>query len=108
MNEMSGRTRTGGSAVPSLPNPRRVETPPPRMPGSPFLALSPDELGELMSPVLDSEDCRPLNDAPGSGLNMPDYDHFLAVLGDGRWLGRAEAGKDGRHRLMVDSFDWTC
>jgi hypothetical protein len=77
------------------------------MPGCPFVDLSPDELGELMSPVLDPEDCRPLNDAAGGGLSMPNYDHFLAVLGDGRWLGRAEAGKGVRHSLMVDRFDWS-
>ena len=105
---MSGRKRTGGAAVPFVPNPRTVKTSPPRMPGCPFEALSPDELGELMSPVLAPEDCRPLNDAAGGGLSMPNYDHFLAVLGVGRWLGRAEVGKDVRHRLMVDLFDWSC
>ena len=39
---------------------------------------------------------------------MPNYDHFLSVLGVGRWLARAEVGKDVRHRLMVDSFNWSC
>jgi hypothetical protein len=107
LNKMSGRKRTGGAAIASVPSSRRVETPPPRLPGCPFLDLSPDELGELMSPTLDSEDCRLSNDAPGSGLSMPNYDHFLAVLGDGRWLGRAEAGKGVRHSLMVDLFDWS-
>ena len=105
---MTGRKRTGGVALSSLPNPQSVKTPPPRMPGCPFLELPPDELGELMSPVLDPEDCRPLNDAAGGGLSMPNYDHFLAVLGVGRWLARAEVGKDVRHRLMVDSFNWSC
>ena len=104
---MSGRKRTGGAAVPFVPNPRSVETPPPHMAGCPFVDLSPDELGELMSPVLAPEDCRPLNDAAGGGLSMPNYDYFLSVLGVGRWLSRAEVGKDVRHRLMVYSFNWS-
>jgi hypothetical protein len=104
---MSGRKRTGGVALPSVPSPRTVKTSPPRMPGCPFVDLSPDELGELMSPVLAPEDCRPLNDAAGGGLSMPNYDYFLSVLGDGRWLGRAEVGKDVRHRSMVYSFNWS-
>jgi hypothetical protein len=104
---MSGRTRTGGVALPSVPSPRSVKTSPPLMPGCPFLELPPDELGELMSPVLAPEDCRPLNDAAGGGLSMPNYDYFLSVLGVGRWLSRAEAGKSIRRTLMVDLFDWS-
>jgi hypothetical protein len=104
---MTGKKRTGGAAIESVPSSRRVETPPPRLSGCPFVDLSPDELGELMSPVLDPEDCRPLNDAAGGGLSMPNYDYFLSVLGVGRWLKRSEAGKDVRHRLMVHSFNWS-
>ncbi len=32
---------------------------------------------------------------------MPNYDHFLAVLGVGRWLERSEAEKDVRHRFLM-------
>jgi len=104
---MAGRKRTSGTAVSSVPNPRSVKTSPPRLPGCPFLELSPDELGELMSPTLDSDLSRPLQGRPESDLGGPDYDDFLAVLGAGRDPHRPGAGKAVRHILMVDLFDWS-
>ena len=104
---MTGRKRTGGSVVSSVPNPRSVKTSPPRLPGCPFLELTPDELGELMAPTLDLNELGPSIGTPGSGLSGPDYDDFLAVLGAEREPRRPEAGKAVRYRLMVDRFDWS-
>lgn len=84
-----------------------MQTSPPRLPGCPFLELNSDELGELMSPTLDLDEMGPSIGRPGSGLSGPDYDDFLAVLGVGRKLRRAEAGKAVRHSLMVARFDWS-
>jgi hypothetical protein len=84
-----------------------MKTSPPRLPGCPFLKLSPDELGELMSPTLDLDELEPSIGTPDSGLSGPDYDDFLAVLGVGRKLSRPGAGKVVRHRLMVSRFDWS-
>ena len=104
---MTGRKRTGRAAVSSVPNPRSVQTSPPRLPGCPFLELSPDELGELMSPTLDLDELGTSQGAPGSRSSGPDYDAFLSVLGAGRDPRRSEAGKGVRYRLMVDRFDWS-
>ena len=104
---MTGRKRTGRAAVSSVPNPRSVQTSPPRLPGCPFLELSPDELGELMSPTLDLDQLGTSQGAPGSRSSGPAYDDFLAVLGAGREPRRPEAGKGVRYRLMVDHFDWS-
>ena len=104
---MTGRKRTGRAAVSSVPNPRSVQTSPPRLPGCPFLELTPDELGELMSPTLDLDELRPSIGAPGSRSSGPNYDDFLAVLGAERDPRRAEAGKAVRHSLMVERFDWS-
>ena len=104
---MTGRKRTGGSAVSSVPNPRSVETSPPRLPGCPFLKLNPDELGELMSPTLDLDELGPSRGSPGRDLSGPDYDDFLAVLGVRRSQGRPEGRRAVRHSLMVDRFDWS-
>lgn len=98
---MGGRKRTSGTAVSSVHNPRGVKTSPPRQQGCPFLELRPDELGELMSPTLDFDLSGPLQGTPESGSGMPDYDHFLSVLGGGRSLGRIEAGEGVRKTLMV-------
>jgi len=102
---MAGRMRTSGTVVSSVPNPRSVSTP--RLPGCPFLELSPDELGELMSPTLDLDELGPSIGTPGSDLSRLDYDSFLSVLGVGRTSGRAKAGSVGRNSLMVDRFDWS-
>jgi hypothetical protein len=64
-------------------------------------------LGELMSPTLDLDELGPSIGTRDSGLSGPDYDDFLAVLGAGRKLRRAEAGKAVRHSLMVERFDWS-
>ena len=104
---MTRRKRTGGAAVASVPNPRSMETSPPRLPGCPFLELAPDELGELMSPTLDLDELGTSQGTPGSDLSRPDYDDFLAVLGVRRRSGSAEAGKAVRHTLMVERFDWS-
>jgi len=69
--------------------------------------LSPDELGELMSPTLDLDELGPSIGTPDSGLSGPDYDDFLAVLGVGRQQGRTEAGDAVRQTLMVHSFNWS-
>ncbi len=104
---MSGRKRTSVAAVSSVPNSRSVKTSPPRLPGCPFLELSPDELGELMSPTLDSDLSVPSQRTPASDLGGPDYDDFLAVLGAGRDPRRPGGGKIVGHSLMVDRFDWS-
>ena len=102
---MATRPRSDSKAVASVPNPRSVKTSPPRLPGCPFLELSPDELGQLMSPTLDLDQLGTSQGAPGSRSSGPNYDDFLAVLG--RRLGRTEAGKGVRHSLMVECFDWS-
>jgi hypothetical protein len=104
---MTGSKRTGGPVVSSVPNPRSAPTSPPRLPGCPFLELRPDELGELMAPTLDLDELGPSIGTPESNLGGPDYDDFLAVLGGRRRLSRGEAGKDVRHSLMVERFDWS-
>jgi hypothetical protein len=104
---MTGKKRTVGAAISSVPNPRSVKTSPPRLSDCPFLELSPDGLGELMSPTLDSDLSVPSQRTPGSGLSGPDYDDFLAVLGAERYPRRPGAGKRVRHSLMVHSFNWS-
>lgn len=104
---MAGKRRTGGTTVSSVPNPRSMETSPPRAPGCPFLELSPDDLGELMSPTLDLDGLGPSIGTPGSGLSGPDYGSFLSVLGVGRNPRRCGAGEAVGHSLMVERFDWS-
>ena len=91
----------------SVPNPRSEAVWPPRLPGCPFLELSPDELEDLMSPTLDPEKCGPTRGTPGGGFGICNPDGSRAVPTARSGPRQAESANGSEPKSMIYWFDWS-